>query len=472
MAKAQITIGDSTTLDNGTWRLMHGQTTDADSNGVRVVTQPFTITGSTPQECQERYNATRDDFIIRNARIRVTMDGDAASPGEYLIDESPGSNKIGQTNCTVALANEFTNTTTTLNCLLIWTGNYYQTTSIGGAGSTGDESAVVDGLAQTPQIVTSYNAGRVERRSVYLVFVSDEGNSGKVNYEAQRSAILTDVLGTAEDGARDDTTGLALVAENIEQDGTASATYEVRLDSEYVEEDIANGLRKLELSISVEDAKAWSAAEGAGVAPTFITVAGAASWDQTADVADSVLWAAIKAKVDERVQQYIGLANGEQDGGGGGSALVIEGPSVQRIRKTGELRFQLRYQASNLEVIAFSLHYSYTTQTSYVRTVTGDGFHRVQLSPGPDERSCTVTLVRIGRGLGLLDPELYKPDDEAGFVWWYDGDQYGRTAPQLRREYGDDVYEINASWKYSRLRFANTTAAQTVPDPPPPEGGA
>jgi len=378
MGAAAVTINTTELVATG--RTLEDGFAITRADGMVTIAVDFAIQAATVEALQELYQDTIAAFTLENARIRITYDSDASGDGEHLEDITPNAGRYGRSAVTVTPREASWSGSGYAQPmrLIYFAVDYGQGATLSGAQG-GTE---VTGLAETPQISVEYQSGRVESRTFLALFVPEGGSTGQANYEAARDDILADIMGTGADGVRDNTTGLALVAEAVEREGTDGAA-RVTLRAEFVPYGFTN-VRKADLRISVGPASKMALV--AGTLPYIITISGTLAYDGDAISSLADAWNVTRNELDT----YIAQVTGE-------SGLVWLAEIVpQYLPGSNQIQINGQAQARNTDTINFSGSTRVQRSPAYAITRDADGYDVVQTQNGPPPARATVEIQRVG----------------------------------------------------------------------------
>jgi len=438
MASEQVTLGTTDLVT--TERAIDNTISVTRADGMITVVVDFTIEGATVSATQELYRDTISDFTKNDNRLRVTYDTDAAGDGQYLEDIQPNTARVGPSACFVTMREaDWQPSKNAIPMRLLYVARDYSS----GASFAGTGGATeVTGLAETPGVTTTYSAGRIVGKSFLGVFVPESGSTGQANYEAARDTILSDILLTGADGDRDNASGLALVTENIEADGT-DGSVTVLLQSKYVPFAFANA-REAEIGINAALASRMPVA--GGTLPLIITVTGKITFSD--DVTNlRTAWETTKTEIES----YVSSVTNES------TLFLLSDLAPQYLPNQNAIQFTAQYQARNTTVI--SLTKTTTTQLAgnYVTTQDSDGYDTVQTTKALPAQRVTVAVSRVGTTRESLRRYITEPRDSRGTYIEVDRQEIEEEPEQTP---GGTLYIQALTVAFERKRFkGNRTVA-------------
>lgn len=262
--------------------------------------------------------------------------------------------------------------------------------------------------------------------------------TGEALYQAARSSILTDLMGTEADGSRDATTGLYLALEKTEDENENSSNVTVLLQSRWAETELTginDAQRDLDVEISETEPAEWD--PGGGTKPIYLTAEGSIVCDaDELEDGSLVLHQVFRAQLVTQLKTYVLSQSGY------GTNARLRDIQFASRRVNGRIRFRLVYQARNLDTVFYRSETTTQTEDDRVRWKAGK-YHYDQRPDGLPPKTITRTITYVGwvkKALGISAPPTegghsYSPGARVdGPEREYDspdGRLYARAASQL-----------------------------------------
>jgi len=434
-------IVDGVSLDNGDWRIITGSYGLAQSvDGSKVFVVQFLLQGDSAEELQERYQATIADFGIKNnVPFSLTLDGAATGAGEFLESIEPFTDGIGKTMARVSSddASPQTDKSMALRLELF--------------AETPGLADDAEGLVDDPKLGIAFTASRTMTRSLLVTFAASNGNTAEQNYLAKRDDYLEDWLLTGQGGQRSDSTGMALVSEEFEQNEPEDPeTLTVLLVAEYMDKKMTGtqaAAASFSMSISKRFPEEWSA--GGGTTPILYDVVAVVPIRR--DVITNVeLFKTYQATLEKDLNDAFRKATGE------GTFSRLTSPVVTPDLKTNSVTLRATYQTRNNRVISYDVLTSRPDRAKYRVADKADGFQHLQVSPAPSKHFVEMTVTRIGVGESVLDPP---PPSEPGFTFIYESSTPGKSE-RLNMPFSPNMYRQTLLVRWERVKLGTSTGSQ------------
>lgn len=258
-------------------------------------------------------------------------------------------------------------------------------------------------LYDGPHEVTDLNEGSnyIDTNTTYAGDDTGTGMLGatvepETNYDAARSSLLTDLLGTEADGSRGSTTGLVLSGESK---GLENDVITVILSSDWVEREYNTALRSFQMGVTVADVPDWPDDPNAGFPPKNISVIVTFSVDkEVAGTANPYpMWATIRPTVLARLEA--------------GTAGELFGPIDENVafdENTGVVMATLSFLAINGTEFSYAKQVNTHRRFEYMSWMDPEGYHAIQHAADPVDEFVTISVTRSG--VGEVDIEDFIED--------------------------------------------------------------
>lgn len=380
-----ISVG-GTDLNLGTdARKIIGQPVNVRSTaGVHTIRVTFHLQADTTSALQTAWKSAQASFNTKNKRVLLNYDDGAGDP---LEDITQGKNGYQNIITSISQTEGAASTAYSIEAVLDVVATFEEEDGLG--GQVGEIS------------VTKFlTEGQVEARSLTVTFKNsdDGGTTGLANYTSGRSTLLTTYMGTDSDGGRNSSTGLALTGENVRALDESDNLVVVTLVSEEVVVDFSSetSLRSSDLNIQTSQPDAWPEDADAGPIPTSVIVNGSVSVDKDAlsgNLHD--VWDTIRSQVETEVKTQTGKSD-----------ITLVTFSLVSDRKVSLVSFNAVYRADNLDVFNFRRVDRESENPQYRIYTDADGKEVIQKRPGPNPMTRTITINRVGVGLGEMNPDF------------------------------------------------------------------
>lgn len=448
MGKPQF-VWNGNDLDNGTSRFIDRPfSITEDATGLLTVVVDFVIEADSAEALQTLYNSTVDDFRGQNKDFSVTLD-DAAS--NKLRDIVAFSSTGLQTGCAVSIDQTRTFSKHGMGLTII--AATVAPTPTGGGGSSFENASL--------KTVTTYDAGRVAQIQVTGPFYPTDALTALAAYTAAREEILTTLLLVDSDGSRNDSSGLSLISEVVENEDGDGGAVSVMLASEWQEPTFSDisGARRVSLHVRRSNAENWQKISesllNTSKKPTFLSVAAEVTFSRDVVATPE----ALKAKAAAVRAKVLGIAGTTGDGASASIFLRYE----ETFNYSSNKIVVAAVIQSNSKILEFRLSTSILRRYNYVTWKRGDG-HYAQAPEAPSDAVVTVTIhLKTGTALTEEDfrdiAENVAPVD-GGFTYITSSQQL-LEEPNISGEYGEGytIQDFSVSWGRFLLKgstFANS----------------
>lgn len=440
----QAVVGGNS-LDNGSTRYCHGEIVDSIApDGVRTITVPFVVEGSTADNLATLIGTTITDFCKRNVTCTVKLDSGGSS---NYASVAPADGR--HLNVVTSIVSDATvkKTATSVGLLLVIVAevvNALPTTEITGVSEAGLDSF---------EVSLRYNAGRIVSRTVSGSFVdTGSGSTGESHYNAARSSILTNHLLTGSSGEYDATSKMVLVGEVIENDDGDSRRWNFLLESVYQRIPLTSTTEARGLAgftVQTYEPDEWD--ERAGTRPTFVSVQGRAFISNSAWASGvHQIWAQkLRADVLAGLATETGLAD-----------FTVKQERISSDPQECAISFDCLYCVNQPVVYEYRRTDQIHDAIDQAIAASSDGSHYVQVSPASPDRQRIITVQRFGQGIADLAPEDPTATIDGRKCWYVDAD-HSQEGP-ITTPAGSGFYRQSLT-----VRFLELAVKDTEPPRPP-----
>jgi hypothetical protein len=259
-------------------------------------------------------------------------------------------------------------------------------------------------------------------------------------YNEQRDEILA-FLGVGEDGKRNETTGLTLAGESVQND---IHNLTVTLQAEWVYLGIDDAIRTYQTSFGSQEVPEWSSEMGEKPVIVSSITHISVNLDEI-DVGLREYWLTIKDRVVQDVKnQYNGPIFGPFD--------------VQPVfdLKAASIAVTMEFVAENADVRSFSRSENWSYDREYLVDKDWAGDHYFQEAPGPWSCVVAVTVTQESRD---DRPVVITPPTQAGFTFMDISLSLARGTPRQVRNVGEYI-QVTETKSYLRLRLRTPGSAR------------
>lgn len=262
--------------------------------------------------------------------------------------------------------------------------------------------SAIDTGAKTVTTDTAYSASATGTCYIGVLKTGEEW------YQAARSSILTDILGTDSDGTRNSTTGLCLVTEKQEDTDESQNSITVLLQSSFEETELANTpeARDLRIRITNDRPRRWHT--GGGTTPRMLTVEVDVFIDRDTLVSNGDNLAKLfDGQIKSDVEAYIKTETGE-------NSLRRLSRSFRSDVKMSMITAVIEYQARNTLVRSYSEKDESREDDDSIHYRVGE-YDYEQRPDGLPPKFITRTVTR--EAYNLIDIKVPTPKASGGAVY-------------------------------------------------------
>lgn len=307
--------------------------------------------------------------------------------------------------------------------------------------------------------VSAVGASTIDTTAAYVA--ADSGtitkkgvpSTGAEAWAANKANIFTDLMGTANDGGRDDTTGLAIVAENVVSSDENGNSYTVFIQSAWNPRKIAAipAQRQMDLEAETWEPEEWSPELDAGPKPIYVGVRCEVAIDKDAKGDSNYL--RLYATVKDATRQLAIDESGESD-------LKLLGYRYKVNFNRLTVTFDSTYQGRNTTVLRMRVKRSKKVDADYVKHLVTGGFMRIQRPDADPPTFVVVTANRRGVGKYKWDTARLEPK-ESGYQFL----EAGRTEEeeQVMTDFASDLYDSVVSIAFERVKMETGDAVRIMP---------
>jgi hypothetical protein len=520
---AQVEV-DGTPIANGTYRHIVGPVACAVSTGgTKVLSCEFILEGSTPEELATRWATTKSELNKRDPRVVMWIDrANQSTPTEDMrsgdSEHGPVTTRISfepmRTQTGYAYACVFLASTTLLTPQSVANGSpripfvgqdgeidvvkiynsgakisrmvrarftstinksgygpftLGSTVNVGGKARftlVGALPAFVDGMTiifsgttnyNGPHRVISISGQNVLTDSTWLAndvagscYLS-QVTTGQQNYDSARTTLLADFLKVAQYGAYLAAEELAMTGESIRQLDKDGYTIEVMLSAGHMPAQLSSLPSAREFAYSCKRAKRMRSLESGETPPVTYEVEGqyVVDADQLGSATLQSTWNTVRSNIISSVQAQLG------------ETVKIATVETSLDPSSMRVSFFMALVSSTATVVDFTYSEVWAFKLNYRAWKIKNGKHHVQVEPGPQE--CTVSVTATRRGYNSVNMAAVVPTPgQAGFIFLPAGSADARGD----REEMDDGSELHSqTFSVIYVRF-NTSANEVIPFQP------
>jgi hypothetical protein len=272
-----------------------------------------------------------------------------------------------------------------------------------------------------------------------------EATTGEENYTTAEPTLLTDYLLCDNDGSRNTTNGFVFAGKTIRAiDAEGGGVMATLTSTEMLQSDIDGAVPSVREFTCVTTIRKPDAYDPKGGAEPVIYVGkGRITVDRTqlGSTTLSSIYTSAASSIVAEVAAQAGLSAG---------ALRVIGLAQALSRDGMFVEFEVQYTGANVTATSFNTTTQETDQQPIIAHRDSEGYHILQVPPGPPDGSVIKTCTRTGFG-DLSLAAFIAPPVQSGFTFVRISTSKMKVKPKLTPA-GEEIYEATWSSLFNRYR--------------------